>query len=189
MSAPSVPPLGEDALFLVRKHPVILDSDLAALYGVEIRALNQALKRNADRFPEDFAFRLTAEEWESLRSQSVILKTGRGRHRKFAPWVFTEHGALQAANILNSPRATAMSVYLIRAFVKMREERAANEAVFKRLAEIDKTLLLHDKALRDVYQKLLPLLQPPPTPPRKEIGFHVREGNVTYKAKSRKTKA
>ncbi len=189
MPAPSVPSLAESALFIVRKQPVILDSDLAELYGVEIRALNQALKRNADRFPEDFAFLFAAEEWESLRSQSVTLKTGRGHHRKYAPWVFTEHGALQAANILNSPRATAMSVYLIHAFVKMREERVANETVLKRLAEIDKTLLLHDKALRDVYQKLLPLLQPSPAPPRKEIGFHVREGSATYKVKSKKAKS
>lgn len=189
MSAPSVPPLAENALFVARKQPVIMDSDLAALYGVEIRVLNQALKRNAARFPEDFAFRLTNEEWELLRSQSVIIKAGRGHHRKYAPWVFTEHGALQAANILNSPRATAMSVYLIRAFVKMREERASNEIVLRRLAEIDKTLLLHDKALREIYQKLLPLLQPPPTPPAKEIGFHVREKAANYRVKSRNPKA
>ena len=151
----------------VRGQRVILDSDLAGIYGVETRALNQAVKRNGDRFPQDFIFHFTddeAVEFLRLRSQSVILKPGRGRHRKYPPFAFTEHGALMAANILNSPRAVAMSVYVIRAFVKMREDLAANAAILKRLAEIDKTLLLHDGALRDIYQKLRPLLEPPPAP-------------------------
>src|SRR6266481_4455382 len=100
----------------------------------------------------------------ALRSQIAILKPGRGQHRKYLPNAFTEHGALMAANILNSPRAVAMSVYVIRAFVKMREDLAANSAILRRLAEIDKTLLIHDSALRDIYQKLRPLLKPPPAP-------------------------
>ncbi len=131
-------------------------------------------------------FRLTNNEWEklqALRSQNAILKPGRGQHRKYPPYAFTEHGALMAANILNSPRAVAMSVYVIRAFVKMREDRAANVAILKRLAEIDKTLLLHDTALRDIYQKLRPLLEPPPVPPKPEIGFHVKEDGMPYRVK------
>jgi hypothetical protein len=96
---------------------------------------------------------------------------------------FTEHGALMAANILNSPHAITMSVYLIRAFVKARETLAANVAILKRLAEIDKTLLTHDTALRDIYQKLRPLLAPPPEPPKPEIGFHVKEDSVPYRVK------
>ena len=107
----------------------------------------------------------------SLRSQIATLKPGRGQHRKYLPWAFTEHGALQIANILRSDRAIAMSVYVIRAFVELRETLASNAAILKRLAEIDKTLLLHDSALRDVYEKLLPLLAPPPEPPRRQIGF------------------
>ncbi len=99
------------------------------------------------------------------------------------PYAFTEHGALMAANILNSPRAIAMSVYIIRAFVKMREDLAANAAILKRLAEIDKTLLMPDLALRDIYQKLRPLLEPPPPPPKPEIGFHVKEDAVPYRTK------
>jgi hypothetical protein len=103
--------------------------------------------------------------------------------RRYLPYVFTEHGALQAANVLNSPRAVAMSVYVIRAFVKLREQLAANQEILKRLAEIDQTLLTHDAALRDVYEKLLPFLAPPPEPPRPEIGFHIKEDSVPYRLK------
>ena len=160
---------------LIRAQRVILDADLAGIYRVETRVLVQAVKRNANRFPQDFLFQLTEEETVSLRSQIVILKTGRGQHRKYPPYAFTEHGALMAATILNTPRAVAMSVYIIRAFVKLREDHVANAAILKRLAEIDKTLLLHDSALRDIYQKLLPLLEPPPATPKPEIGFHAKD--------------
>ncbi len=169
----------------IREQRVILDADLAPLYGVETRALVQAIKRNRDRFPADFLFQLTPDEANALRSQIVILKPGRGRHRKYAPYAFTEHGALMAATVLSSPRAVTMSVYVIRAFVKMREDQAANAAILKRLAEIDKTLLLHDGALRDIYQKLRPLLEPPPPPPRPEIGFHIREEPLPYRTRKR----
>jgi len=97
-----------------------------------------------------------------------------GANIKHLPYAFTEHGAIMAANVLNSPQAVAMSVYVIRAFVQQREVLAANSAILKRLAEIDQTLLLHDEALRDIYQKLLPLLQPPPDPPKSKIGFRER---------------
>jgi hypothetical protein len=162
----------------VRGQRVILDGDLARIYGVETRVLNQALKRNQERFPDDFAFLLSREEILGI-SQSVISL----RKLKFSKQAraFTEHGALMAANILNSPRAVAMSVYVIRAFVKMREDIAANAAILKRLAEIDKTLLLHDTALHDIYQKLRPLLQPPPEPAKPEIGFHIKEDAIPYR--------
>src|SRR6266550_8344649 len=111
------------------------------------------------------------------------LKYWQGAHRKYLPHAFTEHGALMAATVLNSARAVAMSLYVIRAFIKMREDIAANAAILKRLAEIDKTLLLHDGALRDIYQKLRPLLQPPPEPPKPEIGFHIKEDSVPYQVK------
>ena len=173
----------------VRNKRVIMDSDLASLYGVPTKRLNEQLRRNLQRFPEDFAFQLTAEEWIALRSQIATLKTGRGGHRKYAPYAFTEHGTLIAANILNSPRAIAMSVYVIRAFVTMREDQAANAAILKRLAEIDKTLLLHDGALRDIYQKLRPLLEPPPPPPKPPIGFHVKEDAAPYRIARRSLKS
>jgi len=173
----------------LRDQRVILDSDLARIYEVETRALNQAVRRNQDRFPPEFLFQLTADETSNLlrlRSQTVILKAGRGQHRKYLPFAFTEHGALMAATVLNSPQAVKMSVFIIRAFVKMRENLAANAAILKRLAEIDKTLLLHDGALRDIYQKLRPLLEPPPSPPKPEIGFHVKEDAAPYRVR-RKT--
>ena len=158
------------------------------VYGVSTKRLNEQLRRNQRRFPPDFAFQLTAEEFRALRSQFAALDEGsaaeagqrsqnatfaprRGRHRKYRPWAFTEHGALQAANILRSDRAIAMSVYVIRAFIEQREKLAANAAILKRLAEIDKALLQHDAALRDIYQKLLPLLAPPPEPLPRQIGF------------------
>jgi hypothetical protein len=161
----------------VREQRVLLDRDLAAIYGVETRALNQAVKRNADRFPADFVLELTREEILGI-SQSVISL----RRLRFSKRVraFTEHGALMAATILNSARAVAMSLYIIRAFVKMREDLVTNAAILKRLAEIDKTLLMHDLALRDIFQKLRPLLEPPPQPPKPEIGFHIKEDALPY---------
>ena len=168
----------------------MLAADLARVYGVDTRTLNQAVKRNAKRFPGDFVFQLTREEFESLRSQNVILGDGRtasrlsapnlksqsvisswGGARRSLPYAFTEHGAIMAAMVLNSRQAVAMSVYVVRAFTRMREQLTVNAIILKRLAEIDKTLLQHDSALRDIYRKLLPLLQPPPTPPKRRIGF------------------
>ncbi len=156
----------------IRGTHVIVDSDLASAYDVETRVFNQAFKRNRKRFPEEFAFQLNREEFTNLISQSVISSSHGGR--RTLPWVFTEHGALMASTTLNSERAVAMSVYVIRAFVKMREELMANTTILKRLAEIDKTLMQHDQALWDLYQKLLPLLQPPPEKPKRSIGFHAK---------------
>ncbi len=161
-------------LFRVRGSLVMLDSDLAEIYGVSTTALNQAVARNSARFPEDFAFVVDGEELARLISQIVTSKTGRGGRRK-PPRVFTEHGALMASTILRSDRAVAMSLYVIRAFVQMREAISTNEGILKRLAEIDKDLLLHDSALRDIYQKLMPLLAPPPDSPKPRIGFHAQK--------------
>jgi ORF6N domain len=187
-------------ILTIRHQKVVLDSDLAAVYGVPTRRLNEQFRRNRKRFPEDFAFQLTAEEFAALTPQLATLDEGRSsrelirsqsatgssrsqpvrsqiatasrRNIRYRPWVFTEHGALQAANVLRSDRAIAMSVYVIRAFIEQREKLAANAAILKRLAEIDRSLLEHDTALRDIYQKLLPLLAPPPEPTRRQIGFH-----------------
>jgi hypothetical protein len=163
----------------------MLDADLARLYGVSTKRFNEAFNRNRRRFPADFAFRITAKEYSNMRSQiatscpqsidsiggsSSTLHSHGGR--RYVPWAFTEHGALMAANTLRSERAVEMSIYVIRAFVRLRERVAANASILKRLAEIDATLLQQDAALRDIYRKLLPLLQPPPDPPRRRIGFH-----------------
>jgi hypothetical protein len=154
----------------IRGHRIILDTDLARIYGVPTFRLNEAVKRNRRRFPEDFLFQLTGEEHAALTSQSAISKPGRGG-RRTRPYAFTEHGALQVANVLNSSKAEAMSIYVIRAFIRMREELSVNQAVSKRLAEIERTLLTHDAALRDLYQKIRPLLLPPPDQPKRRIGF------------------
>lgn len=138
----------ESLILTIRNQKVLLDADLATIYGVETRVINQAVKRNADRFPEDFRFQLTREEAAALfdsRSQFVTLK--RGQNIKYQPYAFTEHAAIMAATVLNSPEAVKMSVFVVRAFVQMREQLAANSAILKRLAEIDKTLLEHDPAL------------------------------------------
>lgn len=159
----------ESRILTLRGEKVLLDSDLAQIYGVPTKALNRAVKRNRNRFPKDFLFKLTVNE--IMRCQ---IGTAPKRNLRFLPYVFTEHGALMAANILNSGRSVEMSVYVIRAFVRMRRELTANETVARRLAEIEKTLLKHGGALRDLYKKIRPLLLPPPEPKRREIGFHVK---------------
>ena len=159
----------ESMILTIRGHKVMIDADLASLYGVETRTLNQAVKRNADRFPKDFVFRLNAGE-----KSEVITNCDHLRRLKFAqslPFAFTEHGAIMAATVLNSPKAVSMSVFVVRAFIQMREHIASNRTILKRLAEIDKTLLEHDTALVDLYEKLQPLLQPPLAPPKRRIGF------------------
>lgn len=173
----------EPLILAIRGKRVVLGSDLAAIYGVEARTLIQAVKRNRARFPEDFVFQLSREEFSALRSQNAILADGRaalrsqtvilkhGQHAKYPPYAFTEHGALMAANVLHSKRAVQMSVFVIRAFMRLREQVAANTAIIKRLAEIDKTLLEHDAVLSEIYRKLLPLLQPAPVPRKRRIGF------------------
>ena len=181
----------ESLILNLRNQKVILDADLAELYGVPTKVFNQAVKRNADRFPEDFMFQLTAQEWRSLKSQiatsslekpqaegvvpnwsQFVTSSKRHRGAAYRPTAFTEHGAIMAATILNSPEAVAMSVFVVRAFMRMREQLAANAAILKRLAEIDRTLLEHDSALRAIWTKLQPLLAPPPEPPKRRIGFN-----------------
>jgi len=150
----------------IRDVAVIPDADLAAIYGVPTKRLNEQVKRNKDRFPAGS-------------------NSAKHRDKRARPYAFTEHGALMAANVLRSAAAAKMSVFIVRAFVRQRELLAGNEAILRRLAEIDKTLLLHDRGLRDLYQKLLPLLQPPDAPKR-ELGFHVRERTATYRVKRRR---
>lgn len=161
----------ESRIRTVRGARVMTDSDLAELYGVPVKRLNEQVKRNVKRFPPDFAFQLTREEYSGLRSHFATLVQGRGRHRKYLPWVFTEHGAIMAANVLNSPRAVHMSVLVVRAFVRMRQALLTRTDLEKRLAEIEKTLIGHDAALRDLYDKIRPLLLPEPAVPRPRIGF------------------
>jgi hypothetical protein len=167
----------------IRGQRVILASDLAKLYGVPTFRLNEAVKRNKVRFPSDFMFQLTRlEALERPTSQIAMLK--KGENVKHLPYAFTEHGALMAANVLKSKKAVAMSVFIIRAFVQQRESLAANDAILKRLAEIDHTLLQYDASLCDLYDKLLPLLRPPADPPKPKIGF--RETAPRYGNRNKK---
>ena len=155
----------------IRKQKVILDTDLAKLYEVTTKVFNQAVKRNEGRFPADFRFQLTQEEYDHLlRSQNVTLK--RGQHRKYLPYAFTEHGALQAANILKSEKAKEMSIYVVRAFVHMRKELAISQEVLKRLAQIDKKLLEHDNVIEDLVHNLIPLLEETPPKEKPPMGFN-----------------
>ena len=165
-----VPVPVESVIHAVRGQKIILDNDLARVYEVEIRRLNEQVKRNADRFPDDFMFQLTMAEWEKLRrlrSQNATLK--RGQHRKYPPYAFTEHGALMAANILKSKTAVSMSIYVVRAFIRMREELTSRRDLEERLDQIEKILLVHYTQLKELFEKIRPLLLPPPEKPRKKI--------------------
>jgi hypothetical protein len=162
------------SILMLRGHRVILDSELARLYGVSTKRLNEAVKRNARRFPDDFMFRLTREEAECSRSQIATLKSGQGQNLKYLPRAFTEHGAIQAANVLNSPRAVEMGVYVVRAFVKMRELLASNTELARRFdeleARIEKKLSTHDQAIVAMLSAIRQLLKPA-RPQRRPIGF------------------
>ena len=156
-------------IYTIRGLAVVLDSDLAAVYGVTTGNFNKSVQRNIQRFPPDFSFLLDEEEFRNLIFQIGTSKQHGGRRKR--PRVFTEHGALMAATVLRSKQAISMSQFVIRAFVTMREQVLANMEVLKRLAELEKKSFEHDTALWDLYQKLLPLLQPPPKRPKRRAGF------------------
>ncbi len=164
----------ESKILEIRGERVMLDADLADVYGVTTKALNQAIKRNLDRFPADFRFQLTPEELDSLRSQIVTSKEGRGG-RRYSPFVFTEHGALMAATVLNSPRAVEMSVFVVRAFVRLREYARGHAEIAKRLDALERKVTSHDEDLREMFDALRTLLTPSPRSSR-EIGF-AKKGN------------
>jgi hypothetical protein len=164
-------------IYEIRGERVMLDSDLASIYGVETKSLNRAVKRNAERFPGDFMFQISADEWQNLRYQSGTLKTGRGRHRKYLPYVFTEHGAIMAANVLNSPRAIQMAVFVVRAFLKMRALLGDKRELAQKLASLEKELKkrldVHEAVIVTILQRVMDIIDPPlsPQPPKPRIGF------------------
>ena len=169
----------ERAIFSIRGEKMMLDSDLAELYGVETKRLNEQVRRNPNRFPPDFMFQLTAEEWESLRSQFATLK--RGEHRKYLPYAFTEHGALMLANVLNSERAAQTSVMVVRAFVRLRQMLASNAELARKLDAMEKKYDAQFKVVFDAIRQLMS----PPEPKRREIGFHVKYDDDKPKARKR----
>ena len=163
-----------------------MDSDLARIYGVATSRLNQQVKRNRERFPEDFMFRLTREEFKRLMLQIATSKQGRGGRRKM-PYAFTEHGAIMAANVLNSARAVHMSVFVVRAFVKLRETLATNKILADKLSEMERKLSsrldIHEKAILQILSEIRKLMEPAPQPvsPKRRIGFHTRSEQASHK--------
>jgi ORF6N domain-containing protein len=155
----------------VRGQKVLLDADLAAFYGVPTKRFNEQVSRNRQRFPADFMFRLSREEWNALRSQFATLEGGRGRHRKYLPYAFTEHGAIMAATILNSARATEISVFVVRAFLRLRKILASNEELAKRLDEVEKKFATHDDAIASLVGAIRKLVAPPEPVRKRGIGF------------------
>ncbi len=173
----------ESAIYLIRGQRVMFDSDLAAIYGVTTKRLNEQVRRNISRFPEDFAFQLTAEELTNLRSQIATSSFHGGR--RYRPWVFTEHGAIMLASVLNSDIAVQASVRVVRAFVRLREMVAANAQLAAKFEELERRLDSHDEAIVDLFAALKQLLEPPEPPKRREIGFHVREKTARYRVQRR----
>lgn len=180
---------------LIRGQKVILDTDLARIFGVPTFRFNEAIKRNRERFPNDFMFRLTAAEAESLTSQIAMSKPGRGGRRTL-PYAFTENGAVMAANVLNSPAAVRMSVFVVRAFVQMRDLLGSNKQLAKQLANLEKKLTArldgHEAAIVEVLRRVMDILDPPPLPPEPEkpgrrIGFNADQDEKPV-AKARKKK-
>lgn len=199
--APTVPALQPHIarhILSLRDQRVMLDADLAALYGVETKVLVQAIKRNSERFPGDFMFQLDGEEWASLRSQFVTSNTGRGG-RRYAPYAFTEQGVAMLSSVLNSPRAIAVNIEIMRAFVQVRSMAATHQDLARQLSELqDKTESLamqHDTFSRNTRAQLkqvfdaLRELMTPPEPPKRPIGFITPEDKDKKDGKPGRAKA
>lgn len=164
----------ERTIYMIRGQNVMLDSDLAALYGVPIRALNQAVKRNPARFPSDFMFQLTGEEVDTLRSQTVILKKGRGQHRKYRPYAFTEEGVAMLSSVLKSGRAVQVNIAIMRVFVRLRQVFMSQKDLARKLDEIERKLGEHDHNFQIVFEAIRQLMHPPVPRKRRRIGFRLK---------------
>jgi hypothetical protein len=163
----------ERMVHIVRGQRVMLDFDLARLYGVPTSALNQAVRRNADRFPEDFAYQLTQQEVMDLMSQIVISNTGRGGRRKL-PWAFTEHGVAMLSSVLRSPKAVRVNIEIMRIFIRLRHLMATPGELVEQLTRLADIVQLHDGQIKAIAQVLNKLMERP-VEPRHPIGFHVGE--------------
>jgi len=165
----------EQKIFMIRGHKVMLSHHLAQLYGVETRVLIQAVKRNIERFPEDFMFQLSWKEVKSLRSQFVILKKGntyskRGKHIKYLPYAFTEQGVAMLSSVLRSKRAIQVNIAIMRAFVRLRQILATHKELAHKLSELEKKIEKHDAEIQAIFEAIRQLMTPPERPKRK-IGF------------------
>ncbi len=174
-------------IHFVRGQRVMLDSDLAAIYGVSTKRLNEQVKRNINRFPSDFAFQLTTEEADNSRSEPMRsqIATASRRNVRHRPWVFTEHGAIMLASVLNTPLAMEASVRVVRAFVHLREMLASNKELAVKLAELERRLGAHDHAIKTLFDAIKQLLEPPVEEQRRrEIGFHIKEEARKYRIRN-----
>lgn len=171
----------ESKIQLIRGQKVILDTDLATLYGVDVKRLNQQVNRNADRFPDDFLFRLSPTEYKNLRLQIATSSSSYGG-RRYLPYAFTEHGAIMAATVLNSERAVEMSIFVVRAFVRMREALASNQKIVAKLGELERRLETHDSDIQDLVEAIRELMVPP-APNRRRIGFQTPAVQAQHKKK------
>src|ERR1700747_1610334 len=167
----------QSRILFLRRQKVILDTDLAHLYGVSVKRLNQQTKRNRERFPSDFIFQLTSKEQESLRLQFATSNDKRGG-RRYLPYAFTEHGAIMAATVLNSERAVEMSVFVVRAFVRLRETLANNLQLASKIDELEQRLDTHDASIQELIEAIRELMAPEPGSGRK-IGFQLPAGKMT----------
>ena len=171
----------ENSIFMIRGHKVMLSTHMAKLYGVEVRTLIQAVKRNIERFPSDFIFQLTWEETQSLRSQIVILndhkgknetrELKRGEHLKYVPYAFTEQGIAMLSSVLRSRRAIQVNIVIMRAFVKLREILSTHKELAHKLNELERKVESHDKEIQSIFSAIKQLMAPPPDPPKRRIGF------------------
>jgi phage regulator Rha-like protein len=171
----------ERAILSIRGEKVMLDSERAELYGMETRVLNQAVKRNASRFPEDFMFQLNADEIAKLNRSQFVIGSQKHRDPRFPPYAFTEHGALMLANVLNSERADQTSVQVVRAFVRLRQMLASNAELARKLAALENKYDAQFKVVFDAIRQLMS----PPARPKREIGFHVKYDDDKPKSKQR----
>jgi hypothetical protein len=178
----------ESFIYSVRGEKVILDTDLAGFYGVSVKRLNEAIKRNRARFPSDFLFQLDSTEWASLRPQIATSNQGGRRYR---PWAFTEHGAVMVATVLRSDKAVQMSIFVVRAFMKMRQALGESSVLAARLESLEKEITSrldsHEKSIVELMRQFLTILNPPaeekyPDAEKREMGFHVREKKGRYNA-------
>lgn len=176
-----VPETIERRILLIRGEKVMLDAHLAELYGVPTKRLNEQVRRNLKRFPDDFMFQLTKEESDALRSHFATLEKGRGRHRKYLPYVFTEQGVAMLSSVLNSERAIAVNVEIMRAFVRLREILSTHKDLALKLEELEKK---YDQQFRVVFEAIRQLMTPP-DPPKRRMGYGVEEPKVKYRTSKR----
>ena len=175
-----------ERILLIRGTRVLIDADLAKIYGVPTKALNQAVKRHKERFPEDFMFQLTEKEKEEVVTNCDHLS--RLKFSPVMPYAFTEHGTIMAANVLNSPRAIKTSVYVVRAFVRQRELLLAHKELASVMAELERRVDKHDETIAAIIATIRELIDPPEDPPRKRIGFRVEESKSPYRRSRKKKK-